>query len=97
MPRLALLEQTRTLGWWQPSAVVVACRDANRYGRGGHGRASADGNCCVEVKIMGDQILVRDAMFGRQGEDRARQPTLVHTPAEWRAFLAGVKSGEFDL
>jgi len=46
---------------------------------------------------MGDQILVRDAMFGRQGEDRARQPTLVHTPAEWRAFLAGVKSGEFDL
>jgi hypothetical protein len=24
-------------------------------------------------------------------------PTLVYTPKEWEAFIAGVKDGEFDL
>lgn len=47
---------------------------------------------CVEVggSETGGNIVVRDS------KDKAG-PTLTFTPAEWRAFIAGVKDGEFDL
>ncbi len=35
-------------------------------------------------------VAVRDSK-DRQG------PVLTFTPAEWRAFVVGVRSGEFDL
>lgn len=46
---------------------------------------------CVEVRALPDGTIgVRDS------KDSAR-PVLLFTPTEWRAFLAGVRDGEFDL
>jgi hypothetical protein len=46
---------------------------------------------CVEVAWLADgRVAVRD------GKDLTK-PTLVYTAAEWRAFVAGVKNGEFDI
>ena len=54
---------------------------------------SANGGNCVEVAVAaspaGDVIAVRDS------KDRSG-PVLMFTASEWRAFLAGVRSGEFD-
>ena len=44
---------------------------------------------CVEVAFVDGAIAVRDS------KDRGG-PTLVYTPDEWTAFLAGVRDGEFD-
>jgi hypothetical protein len=50
------------------------------------------------VSIGDDQILIRDSKYGRDaGNDLSVQPVLAYTPAEWQAFTAGVKAGEFDL
>jgi uncharacterized protein DUF397 len=48
-----------------------------------------DLNGCVEVAILDDQVVVRDA------KDRAG-PVLVFSTSEWRAFVGGVRGGEFD-
>jgi hypothetical protein len=45
---------------------------------------------CVEVAFLaGGEVAVRDT------KDRS-QPTHRFTAAEWDAFLAGVRAGEFD-
>jgi len=49
-----------------------------------------DLNGCVEVAVLDDRVVVRDA------KDRAG-PVLVFTAAEWEAFVGGVRGGEFDL
>jgi hypothetical protein len=46
---------------------------------------------CVEVRRLPDgRIALRDS------KDRTLPPHHF-TPAEWTAFLAGVRAGEFDL
>ncbi len=52
-------------------------------------RSSGDGNC-VEVAFLDGAVAVRDSK-NRGG------PILVFTPAEWDAFVAGARHGEFDL
>jgi hypothetical protein len=52
-------------------------------------RSGGQGNC-VEVATTPTEIGVRDS------KDRSG-PVLVFTRSEWRAFVEGVKSGEFDL
>ncbi len=48
------------------------------------------GGDCVEVGMRNDGVVaVRDT------KDRSR-PALVFGRAEWAAFLAGAKNGEFD-
>jgi hypothetical protein len=42
---------------------------------------------CVEVKVEGDFVLVRD-------NDR---DCVSYSLAEWRVFIEGVKLGEFDV
>ena len=44
---------------------------------------------CVEVARVGGRLLVRDS----KNPDR---PGLAFTEHEWRAFISGVKAGEFD-
>jgi hypothetical protein len=46
-------------------------------------------NGCVEVAQGDDEIAVRDSKD-------PTGPILLFTPKEWRAFLAGVRDGEFD-
>ena len=46
---------------------------------------------CVEIALAKGVIGVRDS------KDRGTGPVLAFTEAEWSAFLAGAKRGEFDL
>lgn len=50
---------------------------------------SGNGGNCVEVAMVGDGVGVRDS----------KQPggaVLAFAAAPWRAFILGVKNGEFD-
>jgi hypothetical protein len=51
--------------------------------------ASPSGGNCVEVAATGDGVVVRNSK-------RPYGSTVHYTDGEWRAFLAGVKAGEFD-
>jgi len=46
-------------------------------------------NGCVEVAFVEDQVAVRDSK-DRQG------PVLMFNPVEWRAFIGGVRDGDFE-
>ena len=53
--------------------------------------SSANGGACVEVAgNLPGMVAVRDSKA-------PGGPVLVFTAAEWRAFAAGVKIGQFDL
>jgi Domain of unknown function (DUF397) len=47
-------------------------------------------NGCVEVAFVDGKVAVRDSK-DRQG------PVLFFSPAEWQAFLDGLKAGEFEV
>jgi predicted secreted Zn-dependent protease len=51
---------------------------------------SGDGGC-VEVAYADGWVGVRDTKATGSG------PVLAYTEREWTAFLAGVRSGEFDV
>lgn len=52
--------------------------------------SGTNSNGCVEVAFLPDGgVAVRDT------KDRSLAPH-VYTPAEWDAFVAGVRAGEFD-
>jgi hypothetical protein len=53
--------------------------------------SGGNGGNCVEVAHTPAGVLVRDTKQHGAG------PVLDFTPAEWRAFIAGVRDGEFDL
>jgi hypothetical protein len=55
-------------------------------------KSSRSGNNgqCTEVRDRGDAIDVRDSK-------NPIGPVLTFTPAEWAAFVEGVRAGEFDL
>lgn len=44
---------------------------------------------CVQIKVGGDEITVR----------HSKKPEVIlrFSKKEWRAFIAGVKNGEFDF
>jgi hypothetical protein len=50
---------------------------------------TCDSGACVMVARYGDSVLFGDP--GRQGG-----PVFSYTVAEWEAFLAGVRLGDFD-
>ena len=53
-------------------------------------RSGANGDCVEVASNLPGVVAVRDT------KDRAGG-TLIFTPAEWAAFVGGVKDGEFDL
>ena len=53
--------------------------------------SSTGGASCVEVaRNLPGVVAVRDSKD-------PHGPKLIVTPAEWRAFVAGARDGEFDL
>lgn len=52
-------------------------------------RSQTNGNC-LEARYVEGSVEVRDS------KDRGG-PVLRFTPAEWLAFAAGMKDGEFDI
>lgn len=62
----------------------------NQWAKSSHSLPDA-GNC-VETRLTGDgNVQVRDTKDGGKG------PILTFTPAEWTAFIGGVKDNEFNL
>jgi hypothetical protein len=53
--------------------------------------SGANGGGCVEVADHDGMIMVRDT------KDHGRGPVHRYTPDQWRAFIADVRNGEFDL
>jgi hypothetical protein len=53
------------------------------------GRSSAQGNCVEIAKVAGTEVAVRNSRH-------PDGPALVFSNAEVRAFLEGVKDGDFD-
>ena len=54
-------------------------------------------DCCVEITFDDGGVLVRDSKFKRDPlNDVEAEPILSFTDAEWTAFIAGAKAGEFD-
>lgn len=51
---------------------------------------SGGGNCVEVAQVPDPAVALRDSK-------NPDGPQLVFTPDEWRAFVAGVKAGEFDL
>ena len=51
---------------------------------------SPNGDSCVEAKISGNSVQVRDSK-------NPSGPVLTFSRAEWSAFLRGVHCGEFEL
>jgi hypothetical protein len=51
---------------------------------------SAPEGACVETLFEDDRVHVRDSK-------NPDGPTLTFTRAEWSAFTAGAKEGEFDI
>jgi hypothetical protein len=51
---------------------------------------SNQGANCVEVAVLAEQVLVRDSK-------NPGGSVLSFTPSEWRAFIGGLASGEFNL
>jgi hypothetical protein len=51
---------------------------------------SGNGGECVEVASHDGMVLVRDTKARSTAPQR-------YTAAEWHAFVAGVRNGEFDL
>ncbi|WP_442939439.1 DUF397 domain-containing protein [Nonomuraea sp. SYSU D8015] len=50
---------------------------------------SNGGNCVEVAKLSGGRRGVRDSK-------NPTGPALIFTPGEWKAFISGVKDGEFD-
>ena len=52
--------------------------------------SNLNGNCVEVCRVLPDCIAVRDT------KDNGAGPVLIFTEAEWDAFVAGAKEGEFD-
>lgn len=53
--------------------------------------STGNGNNCVEIaRVRPGRIVVRDSKH-------PDGPRLTFSPAEWRAFVGGVRSGRHDL
>jgi Domain of unknown function (DUF397) len=58
---------------------------------------SAMNGSCVEIgRLKSDRTDVSDWIGVRDTKDHGAGPILTFTNAEWSAFIAGVKSGQFD-
>ncbi|UMP06901.1 DUF397 domain-containing protein [Amycolatopsis sp. EV170708-02-1] len=66
--------------------AVAALADATNW----HKSSYSKENGCVAVGSVPGVIGVRDTKLG------AASPILAFDPAEWAAFILGVKDGEFD-
>lgn len=51
---------------------------------------------CVEVANLGENDVMFEGVRAVRDSKNPNGPVLLFTVAEWRAFLAGAKDGEFD-
>jgi hypothetical protein len=65
-------------------------READRTGQWRKSDACGKAPECVEVSMRAHGVAVRDSKS-------PEGPILEFTAAEWTAFVAGVRSGQFDV
>jgi hypothetical protein len=63
---------------------------------------STDGSSCVEVTVTYDTSQSAhksgsEKLYLMRDSKNPDGPVLAFTPAEWEAFVLGVKDGEFDI
>jgi len=58
---------------------------------------SDDGGNCVEVAFVPGSKEGSEHVIAVRDSRNPEGPKLIFTPAEWDAFTAGVRDGEFDL
>ncbi|MDR0346671.1 MAG: DUF397 domain-containing protein [Nocardiopsaceae bacterium] len=63
---------------------------------------SADTPGCIEVTVTTDTSrwphkADSDKLYLMRDSSKPGGPVLAFTPAEWEAFILGVKDGEFDV
>jgi len=74
--------------------------DVTSAGQGASGFTAADGEGVgegVEVAAEAGSKENSDHVITVRDAKHPDGPKLIFTPAEWHAFVAGVKDGEFDL
>ncbi|WP_063125141.1 DUF397 domain-containing protein, partial [Nocardia arizonensis] len=55
---------------------------------------SNNGNQCVEVRFVGDAVLIRDSKYRRDPANRpADEPIITVTANEWTSFLGLLAAG----
>jgi hypothetical protein len=69
-----------------PATSADACRASWRKSS----FSNLNGNCVEVRRLSHDRIAVRDT------KDNGTGPVLIFTKAEWDAFMAGAKDGQFD-
>ena len=52
--------------------------------------SGSNGQCVQVAFLQGGHVAVRDSK-------NPHGPALIFTPGEWKAFVGGVKDGEFDI
>jgi Domain of unknown function (DUF397) len=59
--------------------------------------SSGNGGACVEVAVLAGSKEGSDGVIAVRDSNHPHGPALIFTPAEWEAFTAGARDGEFDL
>jgi Domain of unknown function (DUF397). len=59
-------------------------------------RRSGNGSNCVEVAVVGPAKADVGRLFLIRDSKDPEGAVLAFAPAEWGAFVSGIKSGEFD-
>jgi Domain of unknown function (DUF397) len=59
--------------------------------------SGGNGGTCVEVAVLPGSKEGSDRVIAVRDSRSPDGPALIFTPAEWHAFTAGTRDGEFDL
>ncbi len=59
--------------------------------------SSGNGGACVEVAVVPGSKEGSDRVIALRDSKHPDGPALIFTPAEWEAFTAGTRDGEFDI
>ena len=59
--------------------------------------SGGNGGTCVEVAVVPGSKEGSDRVIAVRDSKHPDGPALIFTPAEWEAFTAGTRDGEFDI
>lgn len=78
----------RTKAYYRPHSATAASFSGGPWLKSSF--SNFNGNCVEVSRLPDGRIAVRDT------KDDGAGPVLIFTQAEWDAFMAGAKEGQFD-